>query len=48
MCFLELFTNVEKVSLASGHHDADQRPVVRTKALHPRSIDALLILIRLQ
>lgn len=38
MRILELFTNVEKVDLATGHHDADQRSVIRTEALQMRSI----------
>ena len=38
LCFLELFANVEKVDLAAGHHDADQRSVVCTEALQRRSI----------
>lgn len=42
MCFLELFTNVEKVDLATGHHDADQRSVVCAKALQRRSTETLL------
>lgn len=45
MCVLELFTNVEKVNLATGHHDADQRSVVCPKALRKKSIDTLFILI---
>jgi len=32
---LELFADVEEVALAPGHHDADQRPVVRPQALQP-------------
>lgn len=45
---LELFANVEKVDLATGHHDADQRPVVCAQALRGGSIDTLFILIWLQ
>lgn len=33
MCFLKFFTNVEKVNLATGDHNADQRSVICTKAL---------------
>lgn len=33
VCFLELFANVEKVNLRTGHHDADQRSVVCAEAL---------------
>lgn len=33
MCFLELFANCEKVNLTTGHHDANQRPVVCSEAL---------------
>lgn len=45
VCVLELFTNVEKVDLATGHHDADQCSVVCTEALQRRSTDMLFILI---
>lgn len=38
MGFLELFSNVEKVNLTTGHHDADQCSVVCTKTLQRRSI----------
>lgn len=48
MCFLKLFANVEKVDLATGHHNADQRSVVGAKALQRRSIASVLILIQLQ
>lgn len=41
MCFLELFTNVEKVNLTTRHHDAYQRSVICTKALQ-RSIDTFV------
>lgn len=33
MCFFKFFANIKEVSLTTGHHDADQRSVVRTKAL---------------
>lgn len=48
VCFLELLANVEKVDLATGHHDADQRSVVCAEALQRRSIVTLFILIQLQ
>lgn len=47
MRFLELFTNVEKVNLTTGHHDADQRSVVCAEALQRTSIHTMFILIRL-
>lgn len=31
--FLELFAYSKKVNLTTGHHDANQRPVVCTEAL---------------
>lgn len=42
--FFELFSDVKKVDLATGHHDADQRSVVCTKTLQRRSINTLYIL----
>lgn len=45
MRFFKLFPNVEKVDLATGHHDADQRSVICTKALQRRSTDIMFILI---
>lgn len=38
VCLFKLFTNVEKVDFASGDHDADQRSVVRAKALRIESV----------
>lgn len=46
--FLKLFANVEKVDLATGHHNADQCSVVCAKALQRRSIATVLSLIRFQ
>lgn len=46
MCFLELFTNVEKVNLTTGHHDADQRSVICAEALQGRSMHTVFILLR--
>lgn len=43
MCFLELFTNVEKVDLGTGHHDADQRSVVCAETLQRSTIDSVFI-----
>lgn len=42
LCFLELFANVEEVDLATRHHDADQGPVVRAKALQRKTRTALI------
>lgn len=47
MCFLELLTNVEKVNLATRHHDANQCSIICAKPLQDRSVDTLFILIYL-
>lgn len=48
MCILEFFANVEKVDLTTGHHDADQRSVVCTKALQRRSINTYVSMFYVQ